>query len=161
MVGRVFVLVGLVLIAVGVYVARSDIVIRINKQRADADTAATARYAIGGGVGGLGLLFALGGVRSIVRTSNEGKRKREIMQSGVATQGTITFLDKNYRVLVNKQPIYSIVEYRYLDGTGKQHTRRTDTAPSDAVIRMGLAVGGTVAIKYSAQNPAESLIVTA
>ena len=51
MVGRVFLFVGLILIAVGVYVAQSDIAVRINKQRADADTAATARCAIGGGVG--------------------------------------------------------------------------------------------------------------
>ena len=161
MVGRVFVFVGLILIGVGVYIALSDINIRINKQRADADTAATARYAIGGGLGGLGLLFAVGGVRSMVRGSAEKKRKQEIMQNGVAAEGKITFVDKNYRVLVNKQPIYSIVEYTYLDSTGKQHTRRTDNAPSESVIRMGLAVGGSVAIKYSAQNPAESLIVVA
>ena len=160
MVGRVFLFVGLILIAVGVYIAQSNIAVRINKQRADAETAATARYAIGGGLGGLGLLFALGGVRSMVRGGKEMKRRQHIMQTGVPAEGTITFVDKNYRVLVNKQPIYSIVEYTYADSTGKQHKRRTDNAPSDAVIRMGLAVGGKVAIKYSAENPAESLIVT-
>jgi hypothetical protein len=161
MVGRVFLFVGLILIAVGVYVAQSDIGVTINKRRADAETAATARYAIGGGVGGLGLLFALGGVRSMVRGSRSAKRNREIMQTGVAAEATITFVDKNYRVLVNKQPIYSIVEYTYLDRAGQPHKRRTENAPSDAVIRMGLAVGGKVAIKYSAQNPADSLIVVA
>ena len=159
MVGRVFLFVGLILIAVGVYVAQSNMAVRINRQRADAETAATARYAIGGGVGGLGLLFALGGVRSMIRGSKEKKRNQEIMQNGVAAEGTITFVDRNYRVLVNKQPIYSIVEYTYRDSAGNAHKRRTETAPSDAVIRMGLAVGGKVAIKYSAQNPAESLIV--
>jgi hypothetical protein len=161
MVARVFLVVGLILIGVGVYIAQSDISVSINKRRADPETAATARYAIGGGLGGLGLLFAVGGVRGMIRGSRELKRKTAIMQTGIEAEGTITFVDKNYRLLVNKQPIYSIVEYTYVDSAGKQHTRRTENVPSDIVIRKQLAVGGKVPIKYSAQNAADSVLVIA
>lgn len=158
---RILVFVGVILIGVGVYVAQSNIGVKINGRRADAETANTARYAIGGGLGGLGALLAIGGVVGMVRGSRETKRKQLIMQTGVDGEGTVTFVDKNYALLVNKTPIYSIVEYTYRDGAGKEHTRRITNASSEVVIRKQIQVGGKVPIKYLPQDPSQSVLVLA
>ena len=81
------------------------------------------------------------------------------MQTGIAAEGTVTFADKNYSLLMNKKPVYSIVEYTYVDQSGKQHTRRVETIPSDYVIRNKIEVGGKVAVKYAVEDPGQSTIL--
>lgn len=156
---KILLVVGVILITVGVIVSQSNVGVRIQGRVADPETATIARYAIGGGVGGLGLILGLVGMIGLVRGSRRTKQNQHLMQTGVDAEGTVTFVDKNYALLVNEKPIYSILEYTYRDSAGNQHTRRLDRAPSDFVIRKQIQVGAKVAIKYSAQNPSESVIL--
>lgn len=118
------------------------------------------RYGVGGFVGGLGALFSLGGLIGLARGSTQGKQQGHIMQNGVDAQASVTFVDKNYSIQVNRRPIYSIVEYTYVDSSGIEHTARFDKIKSEQVIRSRIQVGATIAIKYSSDNPAQSVIVT-
>lgn len=95
------------------------------------------------------------------------ERRRVVAQAehlkmvGVETEGTITFLDRNYSMLVNNRPIYSIIEYTFEDSWGNQHTGRVDDFPSDTAIRSKLEVGSTVRVKYLRDDPTQSTVLTA
>jgi hypothetical protein len=156
---NILIVAGVILMGVGLIVFQSNMRIKINNRPADAEESNFWRNAIGGGVGGLGLIFVLGGVYGMVRGSQQAKRNQYLTQNGIAAEGTVTFVDKNYYTLVNNRPIYSIVEYTYLDKAGNQHTRRVDNLSSDVVIRNQVQVGGKVTIKYSQENPGESVIL--
>lgn len=155
----VFLAVGVILMVTGVIVSQSHMIVSIQRHRADPETSNIVRYAVGGGVGGLGVVFALVALIGMVRGSQQTKRNQYLVQTGIDAEGTVTFVDKNYAMLINNRPIYSIIEYTYRDGAGNQHTRRIDNANSELVIRKQIQVGAKVAIKYSAQNPGESVIV--
>jgi hypothetical protein len=73
--------------------------------------------------------------------------------------GTVTFVDRNWKILLNKNPIYSIVEYYYKDNLGNQYTRKISNMSSELVIRKQIQVGAKIPVKYLSENPAESVIV--
>ncbi|MFH0866644.1 MAG: hypothetical protein V1904_10635 [Bacteroidota bacterium] len=153
--------VGVILIATGIicYFAIETATVQINGNLMhDAASKNLARYIFGGGVGGLGAIFTLGGLIGMARRKQQAKRNQYILQNGVDAVGTVTFADKNYYLTVNNRPIYSILEYTYQDKAGNQHTRRINNFNSEIMIRMQIQVGAKIAIKYSAQNPGESVI---
>ncbi|MES2837764.1 MAG: DUF3592 domain-containing protein [Bacteroidota bacterium] len=159
--GIVFLFVGIVLIAVGIIVSQSNMKVKINRQRANAEDSKTAISYVAWGLEGLGGIFALIGVMGVIRGKKQNKRNHYILQNGISAEGTVTFVDKNYAVLVNKKPIYSIVEYTYVDSTGSQHTRKVSNISSDIVIRKQILVGSKIQIKYASENPSESVMVLA
>ncbi len=109
--------------------------------------------------GGVGVLMVLGGLFSLLRGRKAGQQHQAILASGVQTEGQVTFVDKNYSVLINNAPVYSIVEYTYTDGSGMQHTNRIDRVSTESVIRSGIAVGSTIQVKYLMEDPSKSTIV--
>jgi hypothetical protein len=155
----IFLFVGIILIVTGVIVSQSNTRIVINKQEANAETSNTVRNYIGIGIGGLGLFFAIAGFVGMASSSRQKKKSQQILQNGIAAKGTITFVDKNYSLLVNKKPIYSIIEYTYTDNSGIDHTRRINNFNSDIAIRNNFQVGSVIPIKYSVENPAESVMI--
>jgi hypothetical protein len=160
----IFLFVGLILIGAGVlcfYVLGLDSTkVTINGVRShDSGTRAILQWSVGGGIGALGLLFVVGGLRGRSRTKKQQAEIMHIMKTGIPVEGTVTFADKNYSFLVNKKPIYSIVEYTYVDQAGKQHTRRVETVPSDYVIRQQIQVGSKVNIKYATEDYGKSTIL--
>jgi len=126
--------------------------------------------ALAGGGGGIlllpagilvlvGLLLGAIGLSSTMRGAAASKENAHIMQTGTEADGTVTFVDRNYSLLVNKRPIYSIVEYTYKDPSGRDHVRRIDNVPSDLVIRSKIEVGGAVKVKYLREDPAKSVLL--
>ena len=156
---KIFFFIGIILIGVGVLVSQSDVKIRLNKQKVSEVSAQNIRYYIGGGLAALGLFFSVAGFVELARRSKQTKQMQQIVKYGVATDATITFVDKNYTLLLNKKPIYSMVEYTYTDKNGQQHTRRINKLNSDMVIHKQLQVGKKVSVKYNADKPSESVIV--
>jgi len=108
---------------------------------------------------GVGAVMAFFGVISLLRGGRKSQMNKKILQEGVEGQGTITFVDRNYRVQINNRPIYSIVEYSYSDGLGNQYVNRIDNANTEFVIRAGWQVGTVVPIKYLSENPQQSTLV--
>jgi hypothetical protein len=156
---KVIVFVGIILIAVGAFIFQSDIKVKINRQVANAEDSKTARNYVGGGLIAFGSLFVLGGFARLVRGNKQQKRNLYILQNGIEAQGTVTFVDRNWSVLVNKNPIYSIVEYTFPDKNGNQHTRKISNISSEIVIRKQIQVGSKIPIKYASENPGESVMV--
>ncbi|HNQ69127.1 MAG TPA: hypothetical protein PKN32_12165 [Bacteroidales bacterium] len=157
--GIVFIFIGAILIMTGVIVANSNVRIKINNRFADEEQSTKVRNYIGIGLGGLGAVFTVIGLIGAVAGSQKNKRNKEIIRNGIVAQAKVTFVDKNYYILVNKTPIYSIVEYTYNDSNGIQHSRKINNIDSKIVIRNGIQVGSMVPIKYSAENPAESVLI--
>lgn len=62
-------------------------------------------------------------------------------------------------VVLITTPIYSIIEYTYVDPTGANHTRKITNFSTQIAIRKQIQVGSKIAIKYLAENPDESVIV--
>ena len=153
-----FLIVGIILISAGALVYFTSGSVRITNTNgtssmADSDTAELVRSAVAGGLGLLGLLFLILGLRGRSRAAKAAKLNSFIIQTGADANGTITFVDKNYYITINNKPIYSIVEYTFKDGSGKDHTRRVDTVPSDWVIRNRIEVGGALKVKYLREDP--------
>ena len=164
MANKVFLFVGFVLLATTVllWYTLDSATIEINGQiTTDTSTIAMVKNYLCGGLGLLGGFFFLIGLRGMMRESQQAKRNLYILQNGIETQGTVIFVDKNYSMLVNNKPIYSIVEYNYKDRVGKQYTRRINNINSDLVIRMNIQVGGTINVKYLGESPGESIMLTA
>ncbi|HYG50513.1 MAG TPA: DUF3592 domain-containing protein [Flavobacteriales bacterium] len=160
--GRIFLFVGVILLAVGVIVYFAI----ASKIETDGGTRnlppwgkALLLYGVSGLLAGLGLIFMVAGFKANARAKEMEKLYHHILQTGVSAEGSVTFVDKNYSIRVNKVPIYSIVEYTYKDRSGKQHTSRIDTFSSEQVIRKQIQVGGTIQIKYATENPAQSIVV--
>jgi hypothetical protein len=161
----VFLLVGLILIGtgVGIYFMMEKMTDGVGIENAPVDLSwvkGGLRYAVAGGVGGLGVLFTLGGLIGVAKGSKKKQEGARIMLSGTEALAKVTFVDKNYSMLVNRKPIYSIVEYVYEDKYGQQHTNRIENMNSDQVIRLQIQVGGTVRIKYANDDPGKSIIAT-
>jgi hypothetical protein len=154
MINKMIVFTGLVLIAVGFIVFFSDI--RVTGNIGLGSTA--AKYIVLGILGGIGSLLALIGFIGMARGSQNKLKQKQIMTDGVDTEGIVNFVDKNFTYLVNHTPIYSIVEYSYTDHNRNTHTRRVTNVTSELVIRKQVVVGSKIKVKYSAQNPAESMM---
>jgi hypothetical protein len=158
----ILLIVAIILITVGTicYFAMDTANIKINGVvRHDQAARDLAKYLFGGIMGGLGAIFLVISLIGFARGSKQGKQHQYIMQNGIPTEGTVTFVDKNYLVLVNNKPIYSIVEYIYKDKIGNQYTRKLTNANSDLIIRNQIQVGSKINVKYSVENPAESLLI--
>jgi len=117
------------------------------------------QYGIGGLLSLIGLSLIIGGFKAKARAARDKKEYEHIMLTGIATEGQVTFVDKNYSIRVNKVPIYSIVEYTYKDRTGKQHIKRVNYFSSEQVIRKQIEVGKNIAVKYAVENSGKSVIV--
>lgn len=113
--------------------------------------------------GGLGLIFmVIGGimfVRGRVLAKKNKALAEKIFAMGVPTEATVTFVDKNYGLLVNNKPIYSIVEFKFRDGSGAERVGRKNNVSSDLVIRLRLEVGAKVQIKYLNENPDQNILM--
>ncbi len=161
---KVFLFVGFILLVVGIIVyyaigADSAGIIVQGKQVNDSGLKNILKYSIGGGIAGLGGIFLLAGLIGQIRYSKLNKQKLHILRTGVETEGTVTFVDKNYSLLVNNNPVYSIVEYTYPDNSGNEYTRRVETISSEIVIRNRIQVGNIIPIKYAVEDPSLSVIL--
>lgn len=161
MINKVLIFVGIILIATGVIVSQLDSRVKINNRISNQEESAIVLNYVGGGLAGLGLVFAISGLVGAVRNSKRNKQNQHLLQYGIDAEGTVTFVDKNYLIKVNHTPIYSIVEYTYLDSNGTTHSRRINNVNSEIVTRNNVQVGGKIHVKYSAQNPNESVIILA
>jgi hypothetical protein len=155
----IFLFVGIIFIVVGVIIYNSDTNVYINHQRASAEEGKAVVHYAGGGLMGLGALFTLIGLVAAVKSNKQKKRDQYILQNGIDALGTVTFVDKNWKILLNNNPIYSIVEYNYKDKSGNQYTRKISNMSSELVIRKQIRVGSNIQIKYLSENPGESVIV--
>lgn len=118
-----------------------------------------------------GIFFIVGGLMAVIglvlivtgraATQRQKAKAMLIYQTGLAAEATVTFVDRNYRVLVNNRPIYSIVEFKFRDASGVEHVERKDTVQSELVIRNQIEVGGTVNIKYLPEDPSQNILMLA
>jgi hypothetical protein len=113
--------------------------------------------------GGLGLIFMIIGAVLFFRGRAQAKKNKalaeRIFTMGVPAEATITFIDKNYGLLVNNKPIYSIVEFKFRDGSGTERVGRKNNVDSDLVIRLKLEVGSKVQIKYMNEDPDQNILL--
>jgi hypothetical protein len=116
------------------------------------------QFGVSATFGGIGALMALFGLLGLIRGSKKAKQDHLIAQTGLEREATVTFVDKNYRLLVNNRPIYSIVEYKYQDDYGNEYTNRVENANTNDVIRNKIEVGSTIIIKYLPHDPAKSVM---
>jgi hypothetical protein len=111
---------------------------------------------VGAAVFVLGVIMLISG---LIRARARSKKAMDIFRRGTATTGTVTFVDKNYSLLVNNKPIYSIVEFTFQDSSGKKHTARKDDVESDLVIRNKIEVGSPAVLKYLPENPELNILI--
>jgi len=116
------------------------------------------QYGIGGLFAGIGAIMTLGGLIGAIRGAKRSKLDNHIAQSGVETEATVTFADKNYSMLVNNRPVYSIVEYTYQDEMGNEYANRVENISTDYVIRNKVEVGSKIRIKYLPAEPGQSVM---
>ncbi len=113
--------------------------------------------------GGLGLIFMVIGAILFFGGRVKAKKNKalaeKIFAMGVPTEATITFFDKNYSMLVNNKPIYSIVEFTFRDGSGTERVGRKNNVSSDLAIRLKLEVGAKVPIKYLNEDPDRNILI--
>jgi len=95
--------------------------------------------------------------RELVRIRQE--KEQEIEREGISTQGQVTFVDRNYAYLLNNNPVYSIIEYKFVDHRGIEHTGKNYQVPSEYVIRSQIVVGSEVELKYLTRDPEENRLV--
>ena len=110
------------------------------------------------------VLFAIGAFLLVTGLMRAGKNKKKallIFQTGTATKGRVTFVDKNYSLLVNNKPIYSIVEFTFQDARGNTITSRKPNVSSDLVIRNQIEVGREVPVKYLPDSPQDNILLLA
>jgi hypothetical protein len=158
---NILLFVGIILVGVGiiVYFSLGTANITVNGVHSNSDgLRKVLQFSISGFLAGLGTLFIIGGLRAGARAAKEKELHLHLMQSGIETEGTVTFVDKNYSFLVNKNPIYSILEYTYKDSFGKQHTNRIPNLSSEQVIRKQIQVGTKLRIKYAREDSSKSTI---
>src|SRR5947209_14189680 len=96
----------------------------------------------------IGGLMILSGILGLLRRRARIAQLQQIAANGVDTSAVITYVDRNYSVLVNERPIYSIVEYRYQDMMGQPHVNRVENLNTEMVIRSGWQVGMPIRVRY-------------
>ena len=116
------------------------------------------QYGMGGLFAGIGAIMTLGGLIGAIREAKRSKLASHIAQTGVETGAIVTFVDRNFAMLVNNRPIYSIVEYTYQDELGNEYANRIENISTDYVIRNKVEVGKRIRIKYLPAEPAQSVI---
>ena len=158
MVGIILIIVGLIFIGAGIFAGNT-----FGSFMGSAPDVAQDALGLGQTVFlvafiGVGALLVLFGVIALVRSGRRRQMTQRVLQEGVSAEAKITYIDKNYRVLVNNRPIYSIVEYTFVDGLGNQYVNRVDNVNSESLIRSGWQVGSVIPIKYNRDNPQQSAI---
>jgi hypothetical protein len=116
------------------------------------------QYGMGGLFAGIGAIMTLGGLIGVMRGAKMSKLAGHIAQTGVETEANITFVDRNYALLVNNRPVYSIVEYTYQDELGNEYVNRVEDVNTDTVIRNKVEVGRKIRIKYLPAEPGQSVM---
>ena len=111
---------------------------------------------VGGVLGLFGVIFVVIGVVGIGRGAVRRRTQKAIATSGKITEAEVTFVDKNYHMLVNNKPLYSIVEYKYRDSSGNEYVGKANNVNSDQVIRRQIGVGSRIQIRYSEDDPSQS-----
>jgi len=110
----------------------------------------------------IGAMILIGGILWITGNA-KGKEKQElaakIFKEGILTRGKVTFVDKNYNLLVNEKPIYSIVEVVFNDEMGREHVSRKDNIESDLVIRSQVVIGSEIDLKYMRDDPTKNAFI--
>jgi len=159
MTGIIFLIVGMVFIGAGVFAGSMMGGAMESAPEAAQETMQIAQSIFTYSFAGVGALMSFFGVISLIRGGRSSKMTQKVLQEGTEGQGVITFVDRNYRVKINNNPIYSIVEYTYTDGMGNQYVNRIDNANTEFVIRAGWQVGVTIPIKYLSEDPQQSAII--
>ncbi len=154
----IWLIVGLIFIGTGIFVyftigsAFADMPVIFGEMQA------LLQYGIGGLLAGIGAIMTLSGLLGVIRGTKRSKLDSHIAQTGTETDATATFVDKNYSMLVNNSPIYSIVEYSYQDELGNKYTNKVENVSTDYVIRNKIEVGSKIRIKYLPAEPVQSVI---
>lgn len=104
-------------------------------------------------------LYIPGSISDRKFLEEHARRAKNLFDNGLPARGKITFVDKNYSVLLNQKPIYSIVEFTFEDHLGRPHTSRKENVDSDLVIRAQISVGSEVDVKYLKENPDENALL--
>lgn len=112
--------------------------------------------AVGAVVLAIGVLLLVTG---LVRARKLREKALKIFRRGTEAKGKVTFVDKNYGLLVNNKPIYSIIEFTFQDAAGRVYTARKANVESDLVIRCGIQVGSEVDLKYLPENPGDNVLL--
>jgi Na+/melibiose symporter-like transporter len=96
---------------------------------------------------------------TFVRLRRRASMATNVLETGIDTEGTITFVDRNYGVKVSGRYIYSIIEYKFTDLSNKEYVKKVTEASTEEVIRCKIEVGGTVKVKYLPNDPTQSIIM--
>jgi hypothetical protein len=160
------VLIGIFLLVMGLFFVGMAVLLAVVM---DGGLALANLFTAGAGASGIfiivgGLMAVVGLVLTVTGRAAAQRQKAKAMliyQTGVAAEATVTFVDRNYRILVNNRPIYSIVEFKFRDTSGVEHVERKDTVDSELVIRNQIEVGSTVNIKYLAEDPSQNILMLA
>jgi hypothetical protein len=112
-----------------------------------------------GFVGLLGVVFLVLGVLGLRGSGERKKLAMDVFQRGTPAEALVTFVDRNYGLLVNNQPIYSVVEYRFRASNGQEYVKRVDDVSSELVIRNALQVGSKIQIKYLPEDPTKNVML--
>ncbi len=160
MVGIILIIMGVIFIAAGIFAGGAISGIGSSVSGSGVDVSgitggASSIFTIA--FGGVGLLLVVFGSISLFRSRKASAMHQQIMATGMDAQGQVTYVDRNYRVLINNAPIYSIVEYTYQVG-GMQYANRIDKVSTESVVRAGIQVGSTIPIKYLPEDPSKSTI---
>jgi len=154
----IFLIMGLIFIGTGVFVyfvigtAFADMPSMFGEMQT------LLQYGMGGLFAGIGAILTLSGLIGAIRGAKRSKLDSHIAQTGVERGATVTFVDRNYALLVNNRPVYSIVEYSYQDELGNEYANRIENISTDYVIRNKVEVGKRIRIKYLPAEPAQSVI---
>jgi len=101
-----------------------------------------------------GLVFFIPGVRAFTDLPRRVRLMQDLKERGVPTTATVTFVDRNFRLKVNGDYIYTIVEYAYAHGN--PHSHRLPRIPSKIVIRRQIEIGSIINIVYHPDRPEDS-----
>ena len=111
----------------------------------------------------IGVAFVVIGILhtilTFVRLRRRASMATNVLETGIETKGTVTFVDRNYGVKVNGRHIYSIVEYKFTDLSKKEYVKKVTEASTEEVIRCKIEVGGTVKVKYLSSDPTQSIMI--
>ncbi len=154
----IWLIVGLIFIGVGVFVYFIIGTAFANMPAMFGEMQTLLQYGIGGLLAGIGAIMTLSGLIGVMRGTKRAKLDSHIAQTGAETDATVTFVDKNYSLLVNNRPIYSIVEYTYQAELGNEYANRIENVSTDYVIRNKVEVGSKIRIKYLPAEPVQSVI---